>query len=109
MEKFNVEVGGQSSEKLKGMYSGSYFLSPEFDGAIMGVNPLTDSVIYHLFELITITMQKFTEDDIEEMGFDEDDLYDHCQEIVFGEFNLLENQETLVAPTLFQELMELDN
>lgn len=104
MEKFIVEVGGMSSEKLKEIFEDSYFLSPEYDSAIMGVNPLTGSVIYHVEEMIHITMIEQYGENVEEEEFD--DAYDNCMELVYGEFNACEYLESLVAPTLFQEFLE---
>lgn len=105
MEKTNVEVGSQSSEKLKQEYVDSHFLSPEFDGAIMGVNPLTGAIIYHLDTMIDLTMAEQFGEDAEEDDM-EDEIYDNCLELVYGYFKAFEYNESKVAPTLFQEPRE---
>ena len=102
MKTFKVEVGGKSSKKLKKMYEDSHFLSPEFDCAIMGVNPVTGSVIYYLNEVVDITMKDEYGDNLEEDDYD--DAYDNCLELVYGMFNSFEYLDSKVAPTLFEEL-----
>ncbi len=109
MEKTSVEIGGQSSEKLKQEYEDSHFLSPEFDGAIMGVNPLTGSIIYHLDTMIDLTMAEQFGDNAEEDEMEDDDIYDNCLELVYGYFKAFEYYKDKVAPTLFQEPIEIDN
>jgi len=103
-----VEFGEVNSTEIRRFYQDSYFLDEECDAAIMGVNPLTNAIIYHYYQLIHIEISNNENEDLEQDSDEWNDLYDHCMEIVNSKFYGLENNTgDLVAPTLFQELLTL--
>lgn len=78
------------------------FLDEKFDGCIVGVDRLKESVIYHKEDMINILMDEIDNDPDWEGQFEcWEDQYDYCMERVYDNFNSY-GEEVNGTPTLME-------
>jgi hypothetical protein len=76
MYESKFSFGAASSESMKKeTFKNSIFLEEKYDSAIMGVNYMTDSIIYSLDRLIYLEMEKNVKEGLADDLRDPENLY----------------------------------
>jgi hypothetical protein len=103
MRKF-LKVGNVVSSKMKERYSDSYFLDEEYDFAIVGIDYVSDSVIYSLTSLVENLMIEILKDGSIDEFEDIEDAYISCLDNFYFQFGALNKMQDFVPPTLLFDI-----
>jgi hypothetical protein len=103
MRKF-LKVGNVVSSKMKERYSDSYFLDEEYDFAIVGIDYVSDSVIYSLTSLVENLMIEILKDGSIDEFEDIEDAYISCLDNFYFQFEALNKMQDFVPPTLLFDI-----
>ena len=103
LSKFSF--GAVSSELMKESgYEYSFFLNEKYDSAIMGVDYVTESVIYSLRRLIYIEMEEMENEGLLEDFEDRQELFQFVSEFFYDLFCDIYDSEDGFPPTILQDI-----
>ena len=100
-----LEYGNFDYQKIRMENEDSFFLHPVFDTAIMGINPLTKSVIYSYQEMFRLeVLFRFDNDEEYDIDYDmTDEQFENVKETIINAFKEYQTIDNSVPPTLFDE------
>jgi len=87
LKEQNERTPEEFSKNLRERWKDSYFLPADLDDSIIGVNTITSSILYDGLTICYHCMEDCKKNAKDHGGFDSDEYYHHCYQLVCQKFD----------------------